>query len=51
MNGMCKSYYENGQLKKICSYIDDKKNGNYKEYHGNGQLKEKCYYTNGIKIE
>ena len=34
-----------GQLYKICSYIDDKKNGEYKDYYETGQLYKICSYT------
>ena len=33
-----KSYWENGQLFEIYTYIDDKKNGEFKEYYEDGQL-------------
>jgi antitoxin component YwqK of YwqJK toxin-antitoxin module len=31
-------YYESGQLKEQCNYIDGKKNGLYQKYYKNGNL-------------
>ncbi len=31
--GIYKGYYENGQLKEICNYINNKLNGICREYH------------------
>ena len=36
-----KEYYDNGQLKEIYNYKDDKKEGEYKLYHKNGNLKKR----------
>jgi antitoxin component YwqK of YwqJK toxin-antitoxin module len=60
LNGPFKSYHENGQLKKIGSYLNGKGNGLFKEYFEDGSLKNeysmkddvnngdyKTYYENG----
>jgi len=49
INGIFKSYYENGQLKYECNYINGILEGIYKEYHENGQLKYACTFVNGKK--
>ena len=36
--GEYKSYWSNGQLFEIVSFIDDEENGEYKSYWDNGQL-------------
>ena len=42
---MYKYYYDNGQLKVICSYADDKENGVYKFYNKDGYILI-CNYFN-----
>ena len=44
MQGIYKSYWENGQLSCEVNYINDEKNGIYKSYYDNGQLKEEVNY-------
>jgi antitoxin component YwqK of YwqJK toxin-antitoxin module len=50
-NGLYKSYWKNGQLENISTYIDDKLNGECKSYYPNGQLYFSCTYIDSIKIE
>ncbi len=47
-DNMCKNFP--GQLKIVCNYINDVREGEYKEFFKNGQLKIICNYING-KIE
>ena len=49
MQGIYKSYYENGQLWKEENYIDDKRNGIYKLYWSNGQLVYEENYIDDLK--
>ena len=42
--GLCKGYYENGQLKLERYYKNGKKEGLEKNYDENGQLKLEIYY-------
>jgi antitoxin component YwqK of YwqJK toxin-antitoxin module len=45
--GEYKMYYENGQLRKICNYINGKQEGKEEIYdNGRYQLYEKCNYKN-----
>ncbi|MGL4538619.1 MAG: toxin-antitoxin system YwqK family antitoxin [Cetobacterium sp.] len=41
------TFYENGQLKKICSYVDNLIDGEYKDYYDNGVLKTDSFYVLG----
>lgn len=45
--GMGWTFYENGQLKKICSYVDNLIDGEYKDYYDNGVLKTDSFYILG----
>ena len=45
--GMGWTFYENGQLKKICSYVDNLIDGEYKDYYDNGVLKTDSFYVLG----
>ena len=47
-NYIKKEYYENGQLKKEMSYVNDKEHGILK-YYENGQVKYECPYVLGNK--
>ena len=38
IEGVYKEYWDNGQLKQICNYINDYRNGEYKHYHYDGQF-------------
>ena len=49
MNGIYKSYWENGQLYKEVNYIDNLRNGIFKSYHCDGQFREEVNYINGKK--
>ena len=49
MNGIYKSYHENGQLWHEVNYIDDKMNGIYKKYYENGQLESEVNYIDDLK--
>lgn len=40
-NGICKEWYENGQLRKVVEYKEGKYNGLYISYWENGQVKRK----------
>jgi antitoxin component YwqK of YwqJK toxin-antitoxin module len=51
LNGECKTYYDNGQLKEIYSYNDGLMNGMYKSYYENGQLHKICSYIDGYANE
>ena len=44
MDGLCKEYYEDGQLKLELNYKEDKRNGLCKEYYEDGQLKLEYNY-------
>jgi antitoxin component YwqK of YwqJK toxin-antitoxin module len=44
------NYYSNGQIKDICYYEDDKKNGEYIRYHENGKIKAKGNYENNYLV-
>jgi antitoxin component YwqK of YwqJK toxin-antitoxin module len=44
IEGVYKSYFENGNIDIICNYINGKLNGEYKSYHSNGQLYIICNY-------
>ena len=48
-NGKYKSYYENGQLKSIGNYVDDKLNGEFKSFHENGELYDTSIFSNDHK--
>jgi len=49
MNGIYKSYYENGQLSSEVNYNNDKMNGIQKSYHYHGQLYKEVNYIDGVK--
>jgi antitoxin component YwqK of YwqJK toxin-antitoxin module len=49
VNGKNKSYYENGQLKSIGNYVDDKLNGEFKSFHENGELYDTSIFSNDHK--
>ena len=44
--GLYESFYENGQLRRRCTYKDGKLDGLYESFYENGQLKERCTYKN-----
>jgi len=44
-----KTYYQNGQLREICNYVNGNFEGEYKIYDKNGQVKEIYNITNGIR--
>ena len=46
-HGLCKDYYENGQIETTGEYRNDKEEGIHKEYYENGQLKTIGEYKNG----
>jgi len=46
--GIFKYWYENGQQKLICSYVNNKLDGEYLEYYNNGKPKNKKFYKNGL---
>ncbi|MBC2857077.1 toxin-antitoxin system YwqK family antitoxin [Cetobacterium sp. 2A] len=45
--GMGWTFYENGQLKKICSYVNNLIDGEYKDYYKNGVIKTDSFYILG----
>ncbi len=45
--GEYREYYDNGQLREACNYIDGKIEGEYREYYDNGQLYIICNYIDG----
>jgi len=48
-DGMSKSYYDNGQVKKEINYSNDKKNGKEIFYDRFGNITNKIVWNNGIK--
>ena len=46
-NGEFLEYFENGKIKSIENYIDDKENGEQKEFYENGKLRKYRFYLNG----
>ena len=50
MNGIYKSYHQNGQLCSEVNYIDGLIQGIYKSYWDNGQLEGEVNYINGEQI-
>jgi antitoxin component YwqK of YwqJK toxin-antitoxin module len=45
--GEYKWWYENGQLRLHCFYVDGKRHGEFKRWHENGQLWMHCFYVDG----
>lgn len=53
---MCQTWFisrmvKNGNLRRMCSYKNNKKHGLYKKWSKNGKLKSFEYYDNGIAID
>jgi antitoxin component YwqK of YwqJK toxin-antitoxin module len=48
-NGVYEEYYENGKMKCIVNYVDDKKHGVYRSYHESGKMEAEIYFLNGLK--
>jgi antitoxin component YwqK of YwqJK toxin-antitoxin module len=46
-NGICKKWYENGQLHSEGTFKGNKLNGSCKNWYRNGKLQEECTYKNG----
>jgi antitoxin component YwqK of YwqJK toxin-antitoxin module len=46
-HGEYKWWYENGQLRVHCFFVDDKVHGEYKWWYSDGQLREHCYIVDG----
>ncbi len=46
-NGSYKEYYENGNLKLLCNFVDDLEEGFETEFNDDGSVKNKTYYENG----
>ena len=44
--GLYEQFYENGQLRRRCTYKDGKLNGLYKSFHENGKLEERFTFKN-----
>ena len=49
--GLWKEFFDNGQVKTECNYLDDKPNGYCKEYALNGSLNNASKYQNGKMVE
>jgi len=47
MNGIFKSYHDNGKLKSEVNYIDGLRQGIFKDYYRDGQLYKKVNYIDG----
>jgi antitoxin component YwqK of YwqJK toxin-antitoxin module len=45
-DGLCESWYGNGQLFNKCNYKKGKKNGLYEKYYKNGKLDKNCSFKN-----
>mmetsp|Transcript_29795 Transcript_29795/g.33229 ORF Transcript_29795/g.33229 Transcript_29795/m.33229 type:complete len:123 (-) Transcript_29795:24-392(-) len=46
--GEYKQWYENGQLKEYCHYVNGIREGEYKCWYDNGQLETQSNYVNGL---
>lgn len=46
-DGLCQTFYNNGQLWHSCLYINGKKNGLCQDFYNNGKLGFSCPYING----
>ena len=49
-NGVCISWYENGNKNSEAKYVDGKEDGKYRVWHENGKLYYKGQYDMGRKI-
>lgn len=49
LEGECKEYYENGNLKIVSCYLKNKLNGAYQEFDDTGNLKTESKYRNDKK--
>tara|TARA_B110000240_G_C13451797_1_gene432864 strand:+ start:134 stop:1444 length:1311 start_codon:yes stop_codon:yes gene_type:complete len=49
LNGLSKSWYENGQLKSEGEYKENKKEGLFKTYYENGEVESEIFWENDIK--
>ncbi|MEL6986607.1 MAG: toxin-antitoxin system YwqK family antitoxin, partial [Bacteroidota bacterium] len=47
MEGKWKSFYNNGQLKEVVTFIGSQENGPFIEYYENGNLKAEGNYKDG----
>lgn len=47
--GVNKAYYNDGKLKKECTFKDNKLNGSFKEYYSNGKVTYSAIYVNGAR--
>lgn len=46
-NGIYESWHQNGELERLCCYVDDKLSGHSREWWYNGQLKCSCSFEQG----
>lgn len=46
-NGVYESWHQNGELERLCCYVDDKLSGHLREWWYNGQLKCSCSFEQG----
>lgn len=47
MNGVNRSWYENGKPYRECQVVKGLPNGKFVEYHPDGSIAEISYYKNG----
>jgi antitoxin component YwqK of YwqJK toxin-antitoxin module len=43
--------YDNGQLRKRCNYINNKKEGLFQSWNADGSLRKECNYHNDLDIK
>lgn len=48
-NGICRSYYDNGQIKTEINFVSDRPIGIYKKWYSNGLLMEESYFKENPK--
>jgi Family of unknown function (DUF5758)/MORN repeat variant len=48
-NGLYETWYENGQMRRRCTYKNGEKDGLYERWYMNGQMRMRCTYKNGKK--
>ena len=44
LQGECKYWHSNGQLRSHCYYKDGELHGEFKRWYSNGHLRKHCYY-------
>ena len=48
LTGHVTTYYPNGQIKTVGTYINGKKDGYFEEFYENGELKNQCFYKDDL---